>query len=138
MLDCVISLADHSESRKEFCTLEWKQIPLLGVVYNFIIQLPISPLSYNIAWKRRSPTPNMLKLKGRQELNKKRKFPLSIASVGIVCQRNPAFDLLWLQITTTASVVDFPVLLDTDNSQKNNFMVARAFYVLNYSGEMHS
>lgn len=27
---------------------------------------------------------------------------------------------------------------DTDNSQKNNFIVTWTFYILNYSGEMHS
>lgn len=49
MLDSAISLADHSESQKELCILEWKQISLLGLAYHLIIQLPIGPVSYNTA-----------------------------------------------------------------------------------------
>lgn len=89
------------------------------------------------AGKRQSPTPNMLKPKDPKCLTRN-KFPLSITSVEIVCQRNAAFELLWLQITTTASVRAFLVLLDTDNAQKKSFIVTWAFCILNYSGEMHS
>ena len=49
MLDCAIGLADHSESQKESCIQKWKQIPLLGLAYNLIIQLPIGPVNYNTA-----------------------------------------------------------------------------------------
>lgn len=82
--------------------------------------------------------PECAKTQRYQVLNKEQKFPLSITSVETVCQRSPVFELLWLQLTTTASVRASPVLVDTDNSQKNNFIITQAFYVFNYSGEMHS
>lgn len=55
-----------------------------------------------------------------------------------VCQRNPVFELLWLQVTTAASLRAFPLLPGTGNSQENNFIITWAFYILNYNGEMHS
>lgn len=74
MLDSAINLADHSESQKGLCILEWKQISLLGLAYHLIIQLPISPVSYNTAWKCQSPTPNMLNPKDPEYLTRNRKF----------------------------------------------------------------
>lgn len=65
MLDCTTSLEDHSESQKctELSILEWKQIPSLGLAFNLIIHLPISPGSCKSSFKCQSPTPNMLKPK---------------------------------------------------------------------------
>lgn len=74
MLDSAISLADHSESQKELCILEWKQISLLGLAYHLIIQLPIGPVSYNTSWKCQSPTTNMLNPKDPECLTRNRKF----------------------------------------------------------------
>lgn len=61
---------------------------------------------------------------------------LSVPLVEIVCQRNPLTELLWLQVTATASVRPFPVIQTT--LRKIILLWLGHFYILNYSGEMHS